>query len=412
MRRKPLSPPPRQATGQRQQNKGPQPYSVLTINGRIHLRRTRWHDPAAGSCTPTDVWLDEAEATISEGVREMCCRLNQGSTSFRRASANLARTAHLDISAETLRQVVEAEGQAVLRLFQRGELSPDWTAADCQTESGVTRVYEGCDGVKAPVVTDAEKKKRRATIRQKRQQRGRKAQPLPRLKAGADNAYKEFRLVHFYDQLLKRRFVQATSGNHEATGRLMRRMGLQIDLAKAQEKVALIDGAPWIRNQIELHGAMDAIGLDFYHLRDYAQKTRRVVFGQPADPKDEAPSEGKQWLDQLMHAFRHEGYNAAWDQLTAWRSGLRKPAHREAANHLLGYVAERRPLIQYPEFRAKDWQIGSGPTEAECKTTTQRLKGRGRRWDSDHVEALMALACLDDSHLWPNYWTTLDPERN
>jgi hypothetical protein len=98
--------------------------------------------------------------------------------------------------------------------------------------------------VKARVVTDAEKKKRRATLRQKRQQRGRKAQALPRLKAGADNAYKEFRIVHFYDESLKRRFVQATRGNHEATGRLMRRMGLEIELAKAQEKVALIDGAP------------------------------------------------------------------------------------------------------------------------------------------------------------------------
>ena len=412
MRRKPLFPPPHRATGQRQENKGRQPYSVLTINGRTRLWRTRWHDPAVGSCTPSDAWLDEVEATISEGVREMCCRINQGCTSFRQASAHLARTAHLEISAETLRQVVEAEGKAVLRLFQQGELSPDWTAADCTTASGVTRVYQGCDGVKVRIVTDAEKKQRRATLRKKRQQRGRKAQPLPRLKVGADNAYKEFRIVHFYDQALKRRFVQATSGNHEATGRLMRRMGLQIELSQAQEKVALIDGAPWIRNQIELHGMMDAIGLDFYHLRDYAQKTRRVVFGQPADPQDEAPCAGKQWLDTVMHTFRHEGYNAAWDRLTAWRSELRPRAHREAANSLLGYVAERRALIRYPEFRARDWQIGSGPTEAECKTTTQRLKGRGRRWDSDHAEAVMALACLDDSQSWSNYWTTLDPERN
>lgn len=412
MRRKPLFPPPDSTSGKPQRNKGRQPYSVLTVNGRLKLRRTRWHDAAAGSCTPADAWLDEAEATISEGVREMCCRLNQGSTSFRQAAANLERAAHLSLSDEMLRQVVEADGQAVLRLLQQGELSPEWTAADCTTESGVTRVYEGCDGVRVPVVTDAEKKKRRATVRKKRQQRGRKAQPLPRPKAGADNAYKEFRIVHFYDEEMERRFVQATSGNHEAAGRLMRRMALQIDLAQAAEKVAIIDGAPWIRNQIELHGVVKDIGLDFYHLRDYAQKTRRVVFGAPTEPKDEAPSEGKQWLDQLMHTFRHEGYDAGWDRLTAWRSTLCKSAHREAANSLLNYVAERRPLIRYPEFRRRGWQIGSGPTEAECKTTTHRIKGRGRRWDADHAEAMMALACLEDSRLWREYWTTLDPERN
>jgi hypothetical protein len=342
----------------------------------------------------------------------MCCRLNQGSTSFRQAAANLARTAHVELCAESLRQLVEADGKAVLRLFQRAELSPEWTSADCSTESGTTRVYEGCDGVKVPVVTDAEKKKRRATIRKKRQRRGRKAQPLPRLKAGTDNAYKEFRIVHFYSETMKHRFVQATSGNHEAAGRLMQRMACSIELNQAAEKVALIDGAPWIRNQIELHGVVRDIGLDFYHLRDYAQKTRRVVFGTPADPKDETPSAGKQWLDQLMHSFRHEGYNAGWERLTTWRGTLRKSVHREAANSLLNYVAERRPLIRYPEFRNRGWQIGSGPTEAECKTTTHRIKGRGRRWDADHAESLMALACLEDSRLWHQYWTSLDPQRN
>lgn len=55
------------------------------------------------------------------------------------------------------------------------------------------------------------------------------------------------------------------------------------------------------------------------------------------------------------------------------------------------YVAERRGMIRYPEFRARSWQIGSGPTEAECKTTTHRVKGRGRRWDAANAEAMMAL---------------------
>lgn len=387
-------------------------YSVLTINGRIRLLRTRWHDPLAGSCTLADVWLDEAEATISEGVREMCCRLNQGSTSFRQAAANLGRTAHIDISSETLRKVVEGEGQRVLQQFQRGQLNPTWTAADCTTESGTTRIYEGCDGVKVRVITQSEKQERRATIRKKRQQRGKKAAALPRLKPGADNSFKEFRIVHFYDEELDHRFVQATSGNHEATGRLMQRMAVQIDLSQAQEKIAIIDGAPWIRNQIELHGVVDAIGLDFFHLRDYAQKTRRIVFGPPADSNDETPSDGKRWLDELMHTFRHEGYNPAWDRLTAWRGSLHQANHIEAANSLLNYVAERRPLIAYPEFRTQGWQIGSGPTEAECKTTTQRIKGRGRRWDSDNVAGLASLGCLQDSQMWHVYWTTLEPSRN
>jgi len=112
-----------------------------------------------------------------------------------------------------------------------------------------------------------------------------------------------------------------------------------------------------------------------------------------------------------MHTFKHEGYQAAWDQLTAWRQSL-QGNQRTAADRLLRYVAERHGMIRYPDFRRRGWQIGSGPTEAECKTTTQRVKGRGRRWDSPNAEAMMALAALHDSGLWNQRWTTLDPQRN
>ena len=69
-------------------------------------------------------------------------------------------------------------------------------------------------------------------------------------------------------------------------------------------------------------------------------------------------------------------------------------------------------MIRYPEFHRRGWQIGSGPTESECKTTTHRVKGRGRRWDGDNAEAMMALACLDDSRMWQTYWATSTPASN
>ena len=377
---------------------------MLSINGRVRLRRVRWHCPEEGSETLLDRLVDQTESTISEGVREMACRVNQDASSFLKAAATLSRTAHLDVSKETLRQLVEEEGRRVLRTMQRAELGPDWSAADCATEQETTRVYLGCDGVKVPLVTDGEKKKRRAAIRDKRRRRGRKCKPLPRAKAGADNAYKEFRVGYLYDEKKEHRLVGITAGNHEAAGRMLRRMSDQVEFPQVDERVALIDGAPWIRNQIEFHGLTGDIGLDFYHLQDYAQRTRRAVFGEESQA-------GKRWLGELMHTFKHDGYETAWDQLTAWRKPLRG-VKRAAADRLLQYAAERRDMIRYPEFRGKHWQIGSGPTEAECKTTTQRVKGRGRRWDSANAEALMALAALDDSGLWNHRWTTLDPQRN
>ncbi|MCI0464469.1 MAG: hypothetical protein L0Z62_46650 [Gemmataceae bacterium] len=83
---------------------------------------------------------------------------------------------------------------------------------------------------------------------------------------------------------------------------------------------------------------------------------------------------------------------------------MRSPKKREAADGLLHYVAKRQEMIRYPEFQAQGWQIGSGPTEAMCKTTTTRLKGSGMRWDSDNAEAVRALDALEQSGEGQLYW--------
>lgn len=75
-------------------------------------------------------------------------------------------------------------------------------------------------------------------------------------------------------------------------------------------------------------------------------------------------------------------------------------------------MAQRQEIIRYPQFQKKHWQIDSGPTEAECKTITHRVKGRGRRWNAAHAEAMMALAALHDSNLWNQRRQTLEPQTN
>jgi len=72
-----------------------------------------------------------------------------------------------------------------------------------------------------------------------------------------------------YDEEKANRYVGVSSGNHEAVGRLLRRMSDQVRLPRANERVALVDGAPSIRDQIEFHGLTEDIGLDFYHLQEY-----------------------------------------------------------------------------------------------------------------------------------------------
>ena len=380
------------------------------------MRRIRWHAPDEGSCTPLDLYLDKAEQTLSVGVREMGCRLNGDGKNFDKTAENLARAAQIHTSGETLRVMIENEGREVLKAQQSGVLVIPWTAEDCvappaeEKQSGSeitprrTRIYMGSDGVMVPMVTDAEKKKRRQKIKEKRRRRGQKAKPLPKAKSGADQEYKEFKIIAYYDETQDHRIVAGTKGDCMEAGVVMRRLATRIHLEEADEKIGNIDGSPWIRNQIERRELpLDEVGLDFYHLGDNVRKARRLVYGE----ENEA---GKAWADDVMHTFKHEGYEATWEKLLSWRTTLRSPAKRSAADSLLGYVSERHDMILYPEFIAKGWQIGSGPTEATCKTLTARLKGSGMRWDAANAEALMALEALSQSGLWKIYWQALLPK--
>lgn len=83
-----------------------------------------------------------------------------------------------------------------------------------------------------------------------------------------------------------------------------------------------MDGAEWIRNQINRQSLpLDAVGLDFYHLAEHVHAARRQTFGED-DPA------GTAWVGEVLHAVKHEGYDAFWQRLTAWHAALRGPSGR------------------------------------------------------------------------------------
>ncbi len=388
-------------------NKGRQSRTVLSINGRIRLERRWWYGAPAGSIAPADEVLDRSGATITPGVLELACRESLSASSFAKAAANLARSAQLTLSAEQLRQEVEAAGRRVAKAQETGQIGTAWKAGECRLnpqESGPkTRVYAGCDGVMVPVITEAEKQKRRAAVKAKRRRCGKKCRPLPPRRRGADQAWKEFKVVYFYSEDMRRQHVAFTHRNHEAAGKLMRREADRLRFGEAEQRVAVVDGAPWIREQMELHLAeLDGLGLDFYHLSENVHRARRKVFGEDS-------AEGRAWADELTHVFKHEGYGPAWERLVQWRAQLARSRKRKAADRLLNYVSARQPMIRYPAFRARGWQIGSGPTESQCKLCTKRLKGHGRRWDRPNASAVAALDTLDRSGQWHMFWLNAFP---
>ena len=387
-------------------SKGIEQRSTLTANGRINLRRRRFDN----ATTPMDAFVDQAQATVSLGMRQLCCLLNADSPSFDRAAGTLQHTTGIRLSAELLRQVVEREGRQMLIAGAKGQLPCPFNAVKDCTVNQVSRMYLGCDGFLASMITDAEKKLRRQRTREKRRYLQRKKShlaghkplaSLPSRKTGADQRYKEFKLVQFYDEHHRHRLVSVTRRNHQSAGRLMRRDGGRAGFFDVQEKLAVIDGGPWIINQIKAQSLpVTAVSLDFYHLAENVHRARRNCFGE------DNPA-GQDWAARTLHIARHNGYEPLHDHLLQWRSSpsIRNSKHRrKACDLLINYVTDRREMINYPHWLKHPWQIGSGPTESQCKLVPKRIKGRGQRWDADNAEAVMAIETLEQSNLSSAYW--------
>jgi hypothetical protein len=384
-------------TLKKKQNKGSDPRSVLSLNGRVCLRRRRYYSAAEGSTTPSNELIDVLQNTISLATRQLCSELNRASRSFEMTADHLKRAAQLSLCRETMREVIEADGKAVLALAHSGELEPTWHASQCKRADGKSLVYLSSDGFTVPTITDAEKRSRRRKVVEKRSRRPGVQPRLRQAKRGTDQRYKEFKAVMFYDHELQHRQVSVTRGDCRSAGRLMSRDAWRLGFAAADQRVGNIDGGPWIINQIRQRKLqMTAIGLDFFHLGENVGKTKRTVFGEESD-------RGKKWAEEMMHAVKHQGYDALRTKLMDLRHQTRG-AKRKEVDRLIEYASDRREMIRYPEFIANGWQIGSGPMESECGVLPGRLKGQGKRWDMDNAESVMALEAMHQSGQAANYW--------
>ena len=209
------------------------------MNGKIETYRRWWYGPQVGSIALADEILDRHGDSITPGVVEMACRVNLSATSFLKAASVLERTAQLKLSGERLRQVAEAAGRRVLQAQQDNEIAVTWHAQDCvvpEEATQKTRVYTGCDGVMVPIVTEAEKVKRRDKIKAQRRRCGKKCKPLPPRKRGSDLAWKEFKVVFFYSEDAKHQHVAFTHGNHVKAGTLLRREADRLRFREAESR--------------------------------------------------------------------------------------------------------------------------------------------------------------------------------
>jgi len=185
----------------------------------------------------------------------------------------------------------------------------------------------------------------------------------------------------------------------EEFGASLFRLACECGYREAREKLYTCDGGDWCWTIHALYFSEATGILDWYHASEHVWQAAHALFAEA--------SAAASWAGQALAVMRDEG----GDGLFAWlRERLvgRRGKGRTALHGLLTYVRTKQHLMDYPEYRAADWPIGSGMIESTGKQLVGlRLKGPGMHWTEAGALAVTALRATDLNGAWHSFWNTL-----
>jgi hypothetical protein len=173
--------------------------------------------------------------------------------------------------------------------------------------------------------------------------------------------------------------------------------------------IGLGDGAA--DNWSYLKPMTDQQTLDFYHASEYVGKAAVVMFkGKGAKMKEER----EVWLADQLHQLKHKR-GAAGRLLSLLEEFvsttlLKRSEDAKAILSTITYLQNQKGRMNYPYSVERNWPIGSGVTEAACKTLIKhRLCKSGARWKDEGALAVLSIRALRlTPGRWQDFWQNID----
>jgi hypothetical protein len=155
--------------------------------------------------------------------------------------------------------------------------------------------------------------------------------------------------------------------------------------------------------------------LDWYRIVDYFHASERIwamaeaLFGSGKENELRA----RRWARRMCRLLKQpNGPSRVLHSAAAIRGGLKRISESRNKDYrrAYNYIRLRTKYMQYSDYKAWHLPIGSGVTEAACKTIfTQRLKLSGMRWTKAGAQRILNLRVILLSGVWDSvYRATLD----
>jgi hypothetical protein len=137
--------------------------------------------------------------------------------------------------------------------------------------------------------------------------------------------------------------------------------------------------------------------LDFWHACGYVGKLAAALFGDGTKQANAWFGRMRRWLRDRRGGISEVLRSATQHQNQRHLSKTREEAFGTAYR----FLRKHKVWMQYADYRRVAMPIGSGVTEAACKTVfTQRLKRSGMAWKTEGGQVIVDLRILHLSGIW------------
>ena len=215
--------------------------------------------------------------------------------------------------------------------------------------------------------------------------------------------------ISLYDALGERQhtiYIGATPEYGKAS--FLERLEREIGRTKARYPqatyIGIADGAASNWQFLKRHTTQQV--LDFYHASAYLGAVAIALH-----PKD-LPQQ-QHWLNQRCHHLKHDpgAANQLYQQMLELSQSQTHPTTiQDNLNAAVTYFHNHRHQMNYALYRDNHYPIGSGVTEAACKTVIkQRLCCSGMRWKETGAAVVLSLRTLVLTPTrWSQFWNKLN----
>ncbi|QTA87281.1 Uncharacterized protein dnm_033110 [Desulfonema magnum] len=392
--------------------------TVMTVFGKVRIKRTGYSRPGKSSLFPLDAVLNLPEGIHSYGIRKALA-LEVSKSSFSEATDSIRRQTGVRMHK---RQAEHLSRKAVRCFDEYYEQTCSLLPGEAEKLPLLILTTDGKGIVVRKEDLREETRKKAENARRKLNKRISKGEKKNRKRmATVASVYHMERFVRSPESVagefapesesekkgrprpVAKRVWASLEKSREDVIREIFEEALRRDPSNSKKWVCLVDGDPHqlksVNRQIEKFSVSAVVILDIIHVIEYLWKAARVFH-------DEASRTSEKWVsERLLGILRGRASLVAGGMRRSATLLKIRRSSRKPVDVCADYLLKNSPYLRYNEYLGEGLPIATGVIEGACRHLIRdRMDITGARWSLEGAEAVLKLRSLRSSGDFDDYW--------